>query len=227
MAITRPRNLTEFTGCGAMGTSTAPAPGLAHKTPAYHLNDLKAAAAKKKKNRRAVESLLGEDEETADHTPAPSITAPPPVPLPKPQPQPATANAPEWATELLRRVSDLQNEVASLKAGPAQQHAAPPAQPPVTPTVARDEVVPPRVASKAASQVESQDAQHKLLEAQIMGQLGIDAPGASSGNVPSMSPAANLVETVANGGAVVGESLMGAGLPPPAAPSRKFIRPAL
>ena len=226
MAITRPRNLTEFTGCGAMGAVDAPAPGLANKTSAYRLSDLRAAAAKKKKNRRAVESLLGEDEDTAEEqTPPPSVATPPPVPLPRPQPHAAASGAPEWASELLRRVTDLQNEVASLKAGPAQQHSAPLAQPPVAPTVSKDDVVPPRVAQKAASQVESQDEHHRLMEAQVMGQMGLDSTS-ETGILPSASPASNLVDTISSGTGI-GECLMGAGQPPPAPPSRKFIRPAL
>ena len=232
MAITRPHNLHEFSGCGGVPCNDTPAPGIARKSNAYRLHDLRAAALAHKKRRRAVEALLGEDTEPGsegDPAPAPFIKTPPPVPLPKVEPRagaaagnPDIANAPAWAAELLQRVADLQREVATLKANPG--HATMPLQPPVVPTSVEGENRPPRSATAAAAQVEDQ---HKIMEAEILRQMNLETPTVAATAPATPSPAANLTETINTGGAAIGESLMGAGLPPPVAPSRKFIRPQL
>ena len=123
--------LDEFTGTAAMGTTEGPAPGLAGK-PRFSRVD-------RKKRRRAVQALLGEDD-SDDGVPEPVAATPPPVPEIKAAPDVRTGDeVPPWAAIMLQKMDALGGELAALKsergAGKPDAPKSPPATPPVEPTV--------------------------------------------------------------------------------------------
>jgi hypothetical protein len=206
-----------------MGTTEGPAPGLAPKPMPRRPLIRVPRRLDPKRRRRAVEALIGE-EEADDGAPAPSVDKPPPVPLPAAGPEPVV-DAPPWATVLMQQMADLQAQVTELKGGKPTPGAAPgvppsPAQPPVVPSVPRQDNVPPRPASAASAAV-AEDGRPST--AQILEEMGVNAPTGVPAIITPPSPVADLVETAAD--APVGASLMAAGLPPPAPENTKFHRP--
>jgi len=197
--------LEEFTGTGAMGTSEGPAPGLAIK-PHFSRMD-------RKKKRRAVQALLGEDADD-DNVPEPVAGTPPPLPEIHAAPPVRTGDeVPPWAATLLQKMDALGGELAALKSektgGKPEPKAGAPIQPPVEPTAQPHGNVPPRAATAVSANVAE----------------------AASSLVASMTPPSDATALVESSGLAddspAGLAMMGAGMPPPPPPSSRFIRPRI
>ena len=220
--------LDEFTGTGAMGTTEGPAPGLVGK-PRFRRID-------KRRRRRAVQALLGEDSSEED-VPEPVASTPPPVPEIKAAPDVRTGSeVPPWAALLIQKVDALGSEMASFKSekgggGEKPKVVSPPAQPPVEPSQPHANV-PPRAATAAASVAEADpDAAHEAMARRVLEEMGVEdtisraiAPPAPAFVPPS--PISGIVESSGAGvDAPVGLALMGAGMPPPAPPNNRLSGP--